>query len=94
MAQSRIQLKLTEQGVGEPSHVFLQDELVPFGVDGVEDLDVDSGTYDISIVCYGPRGASATVEVNSSTGNLIAPLTATVSNTYGVSHASDEFTVP
>lgn len=94
MAKTRIKISRADDGNVYRSLVLIDDRVLPFQnsdeINIFVKADVEHG---ITIYCEGPRGANTTAKVQRAEGKVIDPLTATVDNDYGVSHASDVFTV-
>ena len=93
---AKVKIKVTrEDKVGVDRSIILIDERVlPFENSDEINIYVPASTeLGITVYCQGPRGANTTAKVERASGNVIDPLTALVDNDYGVTHASDVFTV-
>jgi hypothetical protein len=92
----KVRIKATREdkdGV-DRSFVLIDDRILPFTNSNEIYIFVNSDQeYGITVYCQGPRRASTTATLEKAGGKVIEPLKAIVNNDYGVSHASDRFTI-
>jgi hypothetical protein len=94
MAKAKVKLKREEKDGVERSFILIDDRVLPFENSDEINLFVEVGRgYGLTVYCVGPRGASTTASLERTGGKVIEPLKAIINNDYGVSHASDRFTV-
>lgn len=93
---TKIKIKVTREDKSSVnrSFILIDERVLPFENSDEINIFVEAEVeHGVTVYCQGPRGANTTAKIERSTGKVIEPLTAIVMNDYGVSHASDVFTV-